>query len=173
MTLCDCLCHIAYMCKLLSAVRILYYLLLQLPPQLLCTLAAILNSSLYCNLNVHVDIRCLHFSLSDLNSLSCALRKDHNLIHLKWKRSKSHCDLSVLQLEKNDIEVERKSVKIISRHYSCPDLFEMQSLHNMHPKLHKVLRSSSFYYSRVEMSEPFGNIKDSHEVLLDNALPST
>ncbi len=67
------------------------------------------------------------------SSLSRALRRD---VSVPLRKSQSLNDLST------------SSCNCLDYYKSCPDLLEMQSLHNMHPKLRKSLASYKLYYER-------------------------
>ncbi len=72
----------------------------------------------------------MHHSSSYRSSLSRALKRDVSSL----RKSQSLNDLST------------SSRDCIDYYQSCPDLLEMQPLHNMHPKLHDGLKCDKFYY---------------------------
>lgn len=118
-------------------------IIFKLPPKFLCPL---FKHSFHSNPSLVVDVMHLfYFPLFCLNSLSCALQK-----HPKetLQRSQSLCDLTTLGLDKNSLVVEKDT----SRHHSCPNLLEMDSLHSMHPQVHKAIGSDRFYYTRNKTS---------------------
>ena len=123
---------------------------LPLPPKFLCKLLAIMNykhslTELYALTYGHILPS--YFSLRQLSSLSRELRKDPAIVNLNLRRSKSLCDLATLRLKTNDTGWRKKLSKDVLKHQSCPDLLEMQSLHNMHPNLHEALETKKYYYS--------------------------
>lgn len=153
MSLFDCIFIIADMSKSLSKVRILSldYRPLNFPPELLCTLLAVFNTNLHSNPTLTVNtLWHFNFSLSRLDSLSRALRRDPDTVSLSLRKSRSLCDLSMLRLDMNALQARKEDVH---RHQSCPDLLEMQSLHAMHPQLHEFIGSNRFYYTRNKTVE--------------------
>ncbi len=74
----------------------------------------------------------MHHSSSYRSSLSHALKRGVSSL----RKSQSLNDLST------------SSHDCLDYYQSCPDLLEMQSLHNMHPKLHNGLRCDKFYLNK-------------------------
>ncbi len=112
---------------------------------------AILNNSLHSNpaLIIENPLPSI-FSLFHLNSLSRALRKDPDL---DLRRSKSLCNLSKLCHDIKDVDSEQNTMDGVDVHQSCPDLLEMQSLHDLHPKIHESFVFSQYYYSESSDDE--------------------
>ena len=123
----------------------------------------ILNHSLHCNSSFS-DLKLnLHLSSNyQRGPFSTALRTHPSL--LSWNRSKSLSDLSTACAASesgnhnlatdcvlyghyvNHEEFSLPSVSIGSRCQSCPDLLQIQSLHNMHPLLREALNTNRLYY---------------------------
>ena len=145
--LCACLCCIAVMCELKS-LRVKPYSKLTLttiPPRAYCEFLAILNDSLHHNTSSMKDLKlslCLSI-LSYSNPLAHTLRRDPDTIKLKLRKSKSLCDLTKL---KCDIVNGLPDYGVIKLCQSCPDLLELQSLHNIHPLIHYALCCDKLYY---------------------------
>ncbi len=70
------------------------------------------------------------------SSLSHALKRDLPVPLSSLRKSQSLNDLSTSSCDCHDY------------YQSCPDLLEMQPLHNMHPKLHDGLRCDELYYRK-------------------------
>ena len=122
---------------------------------------AILNRSLHCN-DPFVYLRIeMHLSSNyQRDTFSNTLRTHPSLLSA-WNRSKSLPDLPSSVAESEDTaekvdtdcvfgnaRVNRNnidSVLIGRRHQSCPNVFQMQSLHNIHPLLFKALRCDRLY----------------------------
>ncbi len=132
----DCLCSIADLGKL-SSVKYLFIgplhnniIVANLPIKVYCDFLALVKSSLHSNpllgmkISVTVPIQ--------LHSVSRALRRNPDLAQLKLRRSKSLCDL----------QYGARSCR--PTHHSCPDLLELQALHNMHPHLCTALGARTF-----------------------------
>ena len=102
------------------------------PSKMCCDLLALLNNNLHSNpsLNLSTSFLSSFMPPVQLNSLSHALCKDPDIPRLNLRRSKSLCDLTTVQIVKRD--------NCRGTHHSCPDLLELQALHDMHPKLQKA-----------------------------------
>ncbi len=74
-------------------------------------------------------------SSSYRSSLSRALKRDVSVPLSSLRRSQSLDDLSTFPHH-------------CEYYQSCPDLLEMQSLHNMHPKLHNGLKCDKLYHPK-------------------------
>ncbi len=97
------------------------------------------NSSLHSTTSIthsytRTNIR--RFSSSHFSSLSHALKRDVSVPLSSLRKSQSLNDLSTPSCDCRDY------------YQSCPDLFEMQSLHNMHPKLRDGLGCDGLYYDK-------------------------
>ena len=155
MVLFGCLCSIADVSKSLSTVTLYAGVIhsVLFSPKLMCECISLFNHRLHSSpsLTANIKGKFFYFSLSHLNSLSRALRKDPDTVGLNLRRSKSLCDLSTL---KSVVEYKTSPTfekRVVTRHQSCPDLLEMQSLHDMHPQLHTAIGSQDFYYKHRPM----------------------
>lgn len=158
----DCLCCIADMCKAHS-MKILNILIhfpisqlphvaVNVPSRKFCDFIAILNNSLHCNQTIDqlgsaFRIYCpIHCTI-----LSHAL-KDPAVLLLDLERSKSLCDLSTLDIVEDYDYTPRWRVtkrdkmlkRPLKRRHSCPNLLEMQPLHNIHPLLYEFLLDTGY-----------------------------
>ena len=121
------------------------------PPQIYCNFLSILNNSLLCNSAIEtLELNFCNFkALNNFNPLSQALRKDANTLCSNIRRSKSLSDLivpfvpKIISLPKRYMRklkrLRKSKLFSVSKSYSCPDLLELQSLHTLHPLLHKNL----------------------------------
>ncbi len=140
----DCLCYVADLCKMPSMRSL--EINIATDDLVLDTFLVMLNHSLHCNPSFTNFP--LWESYSPSPNFSSALRTHPSL--LSWKRSKSLSDLSTIGQESSDAT---KSAFWNRDYYfsmggkclSCPDLLEMQSLHTMHPLLHKALHTDRLY----------------------------
>ncbi len=103
----------------------------------------LLNNSLHSTTMID-GVRLRHFyigtdsirqSSSYRSSLFHALKRDVSVPLSSLRKSQSLNDLST-------------SRDCLDYYHSCPDLLEMQPLHNMHPKLHDGLRCDELYYDK-------------------------
>ena len=154
-TMFNCLCCIADMCKMPSmrSLKIDYNYVDYYPVH--DKFLVILNHSLHCN-SSFTCFKLIHFPLS-LEYLSgpflTALRTHPSL--LSWNHSKSLSDLSTA-CEPRDVWSGPRDERVEwtrTRCQSCPDLLQMQPLHNIHPRLYKPLRINRLYYHESDYSE--------------------
>ena len=109
-----------------------------------------------------------HFDLSAhpfyKNSVARTLRKDPIALKHDLRRSQSLCDLRTLHshhqhisyrsLKENSLPKWRhisyswQNPNKLGFYQSCPNLLEMQSLHNMHPVLQKALKYNALLYNQ-------------------------
>lgn len=112
------------------------------PPDVYSNFIAILNNSLNPakNLSLSHSSLCLMYPIPH-NSLSRALRKDPAIPRLNLRRSRSLCDLTVIEYGSFGTKLQKEKLKLIR---SCPDMLDLQSLNNMQPQLYNFF-SSNFY----------------------------
>lgn len=149
----DCLCCIASMCKMSSMKSLEIYYEDAYISCLNTKFLVILNHSLYCNpffANLKLDV---HLSSNYQRCIfSNALRSSPSLL---LNRSKSLTDLSTLRdnaeaffcdSDSRDYKLRHVSYRIGKKCQSCPDMLQMQSLHDMHPLLRKALKTDRLYF---------------------------
>ena len=150
---------ISYMAKSLSSVEIMFLQSIDLPPLETCAVVALLNSSLQANPSLTIESNIFSGSKVHLNFLSRALRRDPDVVGMNFRRSQSLYDLTTQKIRaQNYIELIKPVLKLkrmkkhpfswdsSRRRHSCPDLLEMQSLHNMHPQLHQIIGTKKCYF---------------------------
>ena len=107
-----------------------------IPPSILCDCINTLNRSLNQNLSMKMNLTGFCLEPCDLKYLSRALRRDPAIPHRTIKRSRSLCDLTTL-----DPQVQCPTKKTFAdHHHSCPDLLEIESLHQLRDNLRTSLR---------------------------------
>ncbi len=139
---CACLRFLAYLSTRVTPLEfgVRYSTLLQLST--LSDFITILNNSLHSTTRIIKSSfgSVLRYSSSCRSSFSRALKRDVSVPLSSLRRSQSLDDLST-------------SPHSCEYYQSCPDLLEMQSLHNMHPQLHENLRCDKLYYYKQHDSD--------------------
>ena len=152
-TLSDCLCCIADMCRKPS-MRVLevnhysrelddgYYF------PVWDTFVVILNRSLHCNPSFTSLKLNMYMSPCYLRAIfSYSLCAHPSLF--SWNRSKSFGNLiaATTSYPGGECIIGTHDHDILSHRFleSCPDLLQMQSLHNLHPLLHRALNTELLY----------------------------
>ena len=159
---CDWLLCIADICKRTSLkhVSIESYLpsmiSYDIPPEIYCKFLSIVSHSLHCNPSLKIYWSCQFDPIYHIpiRTLSRALRKDRDITLHTLQRSKSLCDLTTIPFTTRFCGNYREDrSKFIKRTQSCPDLLEMQSVHNLDPRLHAFMccrnKSNDYYYTNT------------------------
>ena len=131
------------------------------PPQVLCNFIATWNHSLHSNPGI--ERSAIDFNIScfiDHTTLNRALRRDPEIQKQDLKRSRSLYDLSRLESDrrlyyKNCRGYDPSNSKRLCRRHSCPDLLDIQHLHNIHFLVHKFLTVSGYNKLYYAMKPPW------------------
>ena len=108
----------------------------------------IMNNSLHHNQSMKIlelDIAPMNPS-HKISTISRALQRDPFIPISNLRRSQSLCDMRTPHSTRTDkmaVFEPYKSPRVLS----CPDLLEIQSLHDLHPLLHEALKCDELYYT--------------------------
>ena len=138
----NCITDIAHKCNVVQL--LLYGTNLHLHENFI----TIMNNSLHHN----QSMKRLELHIADMNpshkisTISHALRRDPSIPISNLRRSQSLCDMRTSHSTRTDKMAVFEPYK--SPHgLSCPDLLEIQSLHDLHSLLHEALKCDKLYYT--------------------------
>ena len=138
----NCITDIAHKCNVVQL--LLYGTNLHLHENFI----TIMNNSLHHN----QSMKRLELNIADMNpshkisTISRALRRDPSIPISNLRRSQSLCDMRTSHSTRTDKMAVFEPYK--SPHgLSCPDLLEIQSLHDLHSLLHEALKCDKLYYT--------------------------
>ena len=137
------LCRMAMLCRGTSMKDLVIVNTVEyVPAKIIPDFFTLINASLHCNPAMERLTLPLTPTLTTtlVSTMSHALCQDPDTAQQNLKRSTSLCDLTT---------VGQSLVTPVRRRQSCPDLFELQSLHTMHPLLRRAMKTLTIFQNKT------------------------